>query len=172
VFLRSEPLSLSSSGDECAITLGTRLRGFNSQSFMANTRFSLTFGFLVTLGLGPSIAISPREIPAEVKACKAIADDKGRLACFDRLFAEPVQPQTSPEGEQGHWAIDESKSPDGNPQVVAANLVETSCSFCDVRIKPPRSRFRHSTITLALNLSTFNCGSMTKIRSRKSGSRQ
>lgn len=90
---------------------------------MANTPSLLTFGFLVTLGLGPSIAMSSREMPAEVKACKAITDDKGRLECFDRLFGEPAQPQKSPEGDQGHWTIDESKSPDENPQVIAANLI-------------------------------------------------
>jgi len=31
----------------------------------------------------------PQEIPAEVKSCKAITDDKDRLKCFDSLFAEP-----------------------------------------------------------------------------------
>ncbi len=82
-----------------------------------------TFGFLMALGTGPSIAMPPQEVPAGVKACKAIANDKDRLNCFDRLFGEPAQPQKSPEGEQGHWTIDESKSPDGNPQMVAANLV-------------------------------------------------
>ncbi len=81
------------------------------------------FGVLVTLGMGPSIAMSPREILAEVKACKAIADDKGRLECFDRLFGESAQPQKVPDGEQRRWTIDETNSPDGNPQVVAANLV-------------------------------------------------
>jgi hypothetical protein len=90
---------------------------------MANIRPLATFGFLVALGTGPSIAMSPREIPAEVKACKAISDGKGRLECFDRLFGEPAQPQKSPGGEQGRWTIDETNSPDGNPQVVAANLV-------------------------------------------------
>jgi hypothetical protein len=90
---------------------------------MAIIRPLATFGFLVTLGIGPSIAMSPREIPAEVKACKAITDDKDRLACFDRLFGEPAQPQKSPGGEQGLWTLDETNSPDGIPQVVAANLV-------------------------------------------------
>jgi hypothetical protein len=36
---------------------------------MANIRSLTTFGFLVALGTGPSIAMPPREIPAEVKAC-------------------------------------------------------------------------------------------------------
>jgi hypothetical protein len=90
---------------------------------MANIRSLTTFGFLVALGTGPSIAMPPREIPAEVKACKAISDDKGRLECFDRLFGEPAQPQKSPGGEQGRWTIDETNSPDGSPQVVAANLI-------------------------------------------------
>ncbi len=91
---------------------------------MANMRSLLTFGFLVALGIGPSIAMPPQEVPAEVKTCKSIANDKERLNCFDRLFGEPAQPQKSPGGgEQGSWTIDETKSPDGNPQVVAANLV-------------------------------------------------
>ena len=90
---------------------------------MTNIPCLTTFGFLVTLGMGPSIAMSPREIPAEVKACKAITDDKGRLECFDRLFGESAQSQKSPGGEQGRWTIEETKSPDGTSQVVAANLV-------------------------------------------------
>jgi hypothetical protein len=90
---------------------------------MANIRSLLTFGFLVTLGIGPSITMPPQEVPAEVKACKAIANDKERLKCFDRLFGEPTQSQNFPEGEQRRWTIDETNSPDGNPQVVAANLV-------------------------------------------------
>jgi len=68
--------------------------------------------------------MSPQEVPAEVKSCKTIADDKERLRCFDSLFGSTPTPQNSPEGMQANWSIDESKSPnDGSPQVVAANLV-------------------------------------------------
>jgi hypothetical protein len=99
------------------------LRGFNGESLMGNTQSFATFGFLVALGIGPSNATPPQEVPAEVKACKAIANDRERLKCFDQLFGEPVQPQNSPEGQQRPWTIDETKSPDGSLQVVAANLV-------------------------------------------------
>lgn len=66
----------------------------------------------------------PQEVPAEVKACKAIANDKERLKCFDGLFGETPKPQNPQEGKQANWSIEETKSPaDGSPQVVAANLV-------------------------------------------------
>ena len=35
--------------------------------------------------------MSPQEIPAEVKSCKAITDDKERLKCFDGLFGSTSQ---------------------------------------------------------------------------------
>src|SRR5215472_1910349 len=82
-----------------------------------------TVGFLLTLG-SEAFAMPPQEIPAEVKSCKAITDDKDRLKCFDSLFAEPSKPQNTPEGTQTNWSISETKSPtDGSPQVIAANLV-------------------------------------------------
>jgi hypothetical protein len=91
---------------------------------MANIRVVATIGFFVALGSEVSIAMPPQEIPAEVKSCKAITDDKERLKCFDGLFGETSKPQDSQEGKQGNWSIDESKSPtDGSPQVVAANLI-------------------------------------------------
>jgi hypothetical protein len=62
---------------------------------MVTRRIVATIGFLVTLGSGTSIAISPQDMFAEAKACKAIANDKDRLKCFDRLFTEPSGPQTS-----------------------------------------------------------------------------
>ena len=66
----------------------------------------------------------PQDVPAEVKSCKAIADDKERLRCFDGLFGEPSKPQKTPEEKQANWSVDETKSPtDGSTQVVAANLV-------------------------------------------------
>ena len=60
---------------------------------MANIRALAIIGFLVTLGSEASIAMPPQEIPAEVKSCKAIADDKERLKCFDGLFGGPSKPQ-------------------------------------------------------------------------------
>jgi hypothetical protein len=91
---------------------------------MANIRALAIIGFLVTLDSRASVATSPQEVPAEVKSCKTIADDKERLRCFDSLFGAPAKPQNTPEGMQANWSIDESKSPnDGSPQVVAANLV-------------------------------------------------
>ena len=75
----------------------------------------------------------PQDVPTEVKSCKAIADDKERLRCFDGLFGGPSKPQKTteeeqvknpPEEEHANWSIDETKSPaDGSTQVVAANLV-------------------------------------------------
>ena len=89
---------------------------------MANFRTLAIVGFFVALGSEASIAMPPQEVPEEVKSCKAIIDDKERLKCFDGVFGAPAKPQ--PEGMQGNWSIDESKSPnDGSPQVVAANLV-------------------------------------------------
>ena len=80
-----------------------------------------------------SIAMPLQDIPAEVKSCKAISDDKERLKCFDGVFAEPSKPQKAPkekqvknpaEEKQANWSIDETKSPsDGSSHVVAANLV-------------------------------------------------
>src|SRR4029077_530857 len=87
---------------------------------------------LVAIGSGESIAMPPQEIPTEVKACKAISDDKERLKCFDGLFGEASKPpkppddqkaQKPPEEKQTNWSIDETKNSDGNPEVVAANLV-------------------------------------------------
>ena len=91
---------------------------------MTNIRPLLVISFLVTLGSEAAIAMPPQEIPAEVKSCKAIADDKERLKCFDGLFGETPRPQNPQEEKQANWSIDETKSPtDGSPQVVAANLV-------------------------------------------------
>ena len=89
----------------------------------ANIRALATAGLLVTFASGASIAMPPQDLPTEVKSCKAIADDKERLRCFDGLFGVPLKSQNSPEGTQTNWSIDETKSTDGSPQVVAANLV-------------------------------------------------
>jgi type VI secretion system VasI family protein len=59
----------------------------------------------------------------EVKSCRAIANDKERLKCFDRLFSETSKPQNPPERTQAPWSIEETKSADGSAQVVASNLV-------------------------------------------------
>jgi len=100
---------------------------------MANIRALAIAGFLVALGSQASIAAPPPDIPIDVKSCKAIADDKERLKCFDGLFGGPPklskpsdeqQAQKPPEEKQPNWSIDETKSPtDNSPQVVAANLV-------------------------------------------------
>ena len=100
---------------------------------MANIRTLVTIGVLVTLGSKASVAMPPQEVPAEVKSCKAISDDKARLRCFDGFFEGPSKLQKPPDEEQvkkipeekpENWSIDETKSPtDGSPQVVAANLV-------------------------------------------------
>jgi hypothetical protein len=90
---------------------------------MANVRGLATISFLVSLVSGASIATPPQEVPAEVKACKAIANNKERLKCFDGLFGEMQKPHNPPKETQANWSIDETKSTDGSPQVVAANLV-------------------------------------------------
>jgi hypothetical protein len=59
---------------------------------MANIQAFVTIGVLVTLSSEAAIAMSPQEIPAEVKSCKAITDDKERLRCFDGSFAVPQTP--------------------------------------------------------------------------------
>jgi len=98
---------------------------------MTNIR-TATIAFLLTAGSEAAIAMSPQELPAEVKSCKAITNNKERLKCFDGLFGETSKPQKLPEEKevkepaeerQGNWSIDETKSTDGIPQVVAANLV-------------------------------------------------
>jgi type VI secretion system VasI family protein len=98
---------------------------------MANNRALAIISFLVSSGA--AIAMPPQDVPAEVKSCKAIADDKERLRCFDGLFGGPSKPQKASEEEQvrkpseekqANWSVDETKSPtDGSTQVVAANLV-------------------------------------------------
>ena len=98
---------------------------------MANIQVLAIFGVLLMLVPPASIAM-PQDTPAEVKSCKAISDDKQRLRCFDGLFGGPSKAQNlseekqvgeSPEAKQGNWSIDETKSSNGSPQVVAANLV-------------------------------------------------
>jgi hypothetical protein len=90
---------------------------------MTNIRALAIISFLVILGSRAAVAMSPQEVPVEVKSCKAITNDGKRLRCFDDLFGGPSKPQNSPEGTQANWSIDETKSTDGSAQVVAANLV-------------------------------------------------
>jgi len=92
-------------------------------SVVAIGRTVATMTVLVTLISETSIALSPQDMPAEVKTCKAITNDKDRLQCFDRLFGETPRPPNPSEAAQTNWSIEETKSPDGSGQVVAANLV-------------------------------------------------
>ena len=55
---------------------------------MTNIRTVATIAFLLTAGSEAAIAMSPQELPAEVKSCKAITNNKERLKCFDELFGE------------------------------------------------------------------------------------
>jgi hypothetical protein len=89
---------------------------------MANIRVLAMIGF-VALG-SRAVAMSPQDVPAEVKACKTIADDQERLKCFDGLLGATPKPEKSEEGKQANWSIEETNSPtDGTPQVIAANFV-------------------------------------------------
>jgi hypothetical protein len=90
---------------------------------MANTRALATAGLLLTLASGTSIATSPQDMAAQAKSCKALSDDKQRLKCFDHLFGDTPKLEKSEVGRPANWSIEETKSPDGSPQVVAANLV-------------------------------------------------
>jgi hypothetical protein len=96
---------------------------------MANIRVLATAAVLVALVPAASTAMPPQDIPAEVKSCKAISDDKERLKCFDGLFGGPSKAQKAPEEKrvkepakekqvteppeekQANWSIDETKSP-------------------------------------------------------------
>jgi hypothetical protein len=143
------------------------------RTIVVTRRIVAAIGFLVTLGSGASIAISPQDMFTEAKACKAITNDKDRLKCFDRLFTEPSNPQNPPEGAQENWSIEESKSPtDGSSQLVAANLVGDTVLILRCKDQITEVAFRRSTIILAINPLTYNCGSMNKAQQKKSGRRQ
>jgi hypothetical protein len=80
---------------------------FDEESLiMANIRALAIIGFLVALGSRSSVAMPPQEVPAEVKSCKTIADDKERLRCFDSLFGSAPKPEKSEEGKQANWSIE------------------------------------------------------------------
>jgi Type VI secretion system VasI, EvfG, VC_A0118 len=98
---------------------------------MANIQVLAILGVLMELVPSASIAM-PQDTLGKVDSCTAMSDDKQRLRCFNALFGEPSKAQNppeekqliqSPEGKQENWSIDESKSANGSPQVVAANLV-------------------------------------------------
>ena len=81
---------------------------------MANNRALAIISFLVSSGA--AVAMPPQDVPAEVKSCKAIADDKERLRCFDGLFGEPSKPQKTPEEESKR--IGQSTKPNLPPMAV------------------------------------------------------
>jgi type VI secretion system VasI family protein len=117
---------------------------------MANIQGLAIIAVLVTLGSKASIAMPPRDIPAEVKSCKAISDDKDRLKCFDGLFGGPSKPpkppdeqqaQKPPEEKQANWTIDETQSPDGNPEFVAANLINDTVLILRCRAQLTEAAF-------------------------------
>ena len=60
----------------------------------ANIRALAIIGFSATLDTRASVAMPPEEVPAEVKSCKAMADDNERLKCFDGLFGAPSKPES------------------------------------------------------------------------------
>jgi hypothetical protein len=118
---------------------------------MATIRALAIICFFAALGSEASVAMPPQEVPAEVKSCKTIADDKERLRCFDGLFSEPSKPQKlpeerqvkkPPEEKQPNWSIDETKSPtNGSPQVVAANLVGDTVLILRCQEQPTEAAF-------------------------------
>jgi type VI secretion system VasI family protein len=98
---------------------------------MARLRGLVLATLLQTIALGAATGFS-QEIPAEVKSCKAIADDGDRLKCFDGLFGGPSTPPPSAEKnqvqqpgteKQANWSIDEKQSPEGNAEVVGLNFL-------------------------------------------------
>jgi hypothetical protein len=130
---------------------------------MANIQGLAIIAVLVTLGAKASIAMPPRDIPAEVKSCEAISDDKDRLKCFDGLFGGPSKPpkspdeqqaQQTPEEKQANWSIDKTQSPDGKPEVVAANLVNDTVLIVRCKNQSPKLLFRLNTIIWAIVLLT------------------
>ena len=138
---------------------------------MVNIQALAILGVLVALVPAASIAM-PQDIPAEVKSCKAISDDKERLSCFDGLFGGPSKSQTPleetqlkehPDEKQANWSIDETKSStEGSPQVVAANLVDDTVLILGARNRPLKLPFRLGTTISGTNLLMYNCVSMTK----------
>ena len=63
------------------------------------TRLLPLISFVIMLN---SVATSQVVAPG---SCKAMADDKQRLRCFDLLFGVPAKPQNAPEGAQTNWSV-------------------------------------------------------------------
>ena len=75
-------------------------------TIIATRRLVATIGLVVTFGAGTSGAIWPQDMATEIKSCKAMADEKQRLRCFDRLFGVPANSQSPPEGAKDNWSIE------------------------------------------------------------------
>jgi hypothetical protein len=97
-----------------------------------NVRVIAIVGMLIAIGPGDSVAMPPQDLPGEIKACKAIADNTGRLKCFDALLAEDSEQPKAPDKnqtqqpateKQANWSIDEKQLADGNRDVVALNFL-------------------------------------------------
>ena len=137
-------------------------------------RFAIS-AYFVILGSTVSNALPTQAVTEDVEACKAISNDQQRLKCFDDLFANKPNPPDAADksASDGNWQIEESQSPtDGSPQVVAANLVGDMVLILRCKDHSTEAAFQPSTITLAIGLLTYNCASMTKIQTKKSGKRQ
>ena len=84
-----------------SFSMGRGRKGADEDSLIiANIQAVAIIGLFVTLGSVASVAMPPQEVAAEVKACKAISDDKERLRCFDGLFGATPKPEKSEEGKQ------------------------------------------------------------------------
>ena len=128
---------------------------------MANIRALAIIGFLVTLGSGASIAMPPQDIPAEVKSCKAIADDKERLKCFDGLFGETFEAtkildEESEKPPEEKQRTGQSTRPNrplmAIREVVAANLVSDTVLILRCKDQTTEAAFSTNTIISAINL--------------------
>jgi type VI secretion system VasI family protein len=95
---------------------------------MKNVRVVAIVGMLVAICPGDSVATPPKDLPGEIKACKAIVDNTERLKCFDGLLAGSSEQPKSPDKSQiqqpaterqANWSIDEKQLGDGNQDVVA-----------------------------------------------------
>jgi hypothetical protein len=61
---------------------------------------------------------------------------------------------TTPEEKQANWSIDKTQSPDGKPEVVAANLVNDTVLIVRCKNQSPKLLFRLNTIIWAIVLLT------------------
>jgi type VI secretion system VasI family protein len=99
---------------------------------MKNVRVVAIVGMLVAICPGDSVATPPKDLPGEIKACKAIADNTERLKCFDALLAGDSEQPKAPDKnqtqqpateKQANWSIDEKQLADGNRDVAALNFL-------------------------------------------------